>query len=137
MTQLLKHGHFNVSALTRASSKSTFPNDVTPVRIPSYTADHLVPAFQGQDIVIAAIAPAGLGEQMAVAKAVVEAGVKRFLPTELGFDTSSDTCLEICPVMDSKRACIKYLTENEHKVSWTAVCCGLWIDYVSLSLGRS
>lgn len=106
------------------------------MRVQSYTAEHLVPAFQGQEIVIAAIAPGGLGEQMAVVKAVIEAGVTRFLPTELGFDTSSDACLQVCPVMGSKRECIKYLIENEDKISWTALCCGLWIDYVSRRLWK-
>lgn len=68
---------------------------------------------------------------MTIVEAVIKAGVKRFLPTELGFDTSSDACLAVCPPMQSKREVIKYLVKHEDKISWTAVCCGLWIDYVS------
>ena len=130
---LLATNLFRVSALTRTTSKSTFPAGVTAVRT-DYTAASLVEAFKGQDIVISTVSTSALGDQMAIVKAAVEAGVKRFLPAELGMDTSSALCLEIAPCLFLKKNIIKYLRDNEDKISWTGVFCGLWIDFVSASL---
>ncbi|KAK5079769.1 hypothetical protein LTR70_009184 [Exophiala xenobiotica] len=119
---------FKVSALTRASSRSVFPEGVTPIRT-DYTPASLVAAFTSQDIVISTISTSSLGDQMAIAKAAIQAGVKRFLPAELGMDTSSDHCLQIAPCTFLKKDIIKYLQQNEDKISWTGVFCGLWIDF--------
>lgn len=126
---LLVSNLFKVSALTRTTSKSTFPDNVTPVRS-EYTHASLVGAFRGQDIVISTISTSALGDQIAIAKAAVDAGVKRFLPAEFGMDTSSDLCLQVAPCTFLKKDVLKYLQQNEDKISWTGVYCGLWIDYV-------
>lgn len=129
---LLSTGIFQVSALTRESSTSTFPPEVTPVRVPSYEFSHLKAAFEGQDIVVCTISTSSLGDQFAIAKAVVEAGVKRFIPAELGMDSSSESVLQVAPCMFLKRDVVKYLREHEDTTSWTGIFCGLWIDFVSV-----
>ncbi|KAK5940606.1 hypothetical protein PMZ80_007023 [Knufia obscura] len=125
---LLATNQFRVSALTRTTSKSTFPEGVTAVRT-DYTPESLIESFRGQDIVISTLSTSSLGDEMAIAKAAVEAGVKRFLPAELGMDTSTELCLKISPCVFLKQDIIKYLKEHEDKISWTGVFCGLWIDF--------
>lgn len=83
---------------------------------------------------ICTISTNSLGDQMAIAQAVVEAQVKRFLPAELGFDTSSDDIMKICPCMFLKKDVIKFLKEHEDTTTWTGVFTGLWIDFVSIYL---
>lgn len=127
---LLSAGTFQVSALTRESSTSTFPPEVTPIRVPAYEFSHLKAAFQGQDIVICTISTSSLGDQFAIATAVVEAGVKRFIPAELGMDSSEDIVLQVAPCMFLKKDIIEYLRKHEDVTSWTGIFCGLWIDFV-------
>ena len=81
---------------------------------------------------ISTISTSSLGDQMTVVKAAVQAGVKRILPAELGMDTSTDICLEVSPCVFLKKDIITYLKQNEDKVSWTGVFCGLWIDFVGI-----
>lgn len=132
MHHLQQYPHFSISALTRLSSKSSFPATVTPIRS-EYSFSSLTRAFDGQDIVICAITTSGLGDQMIIARAAVEAGVKRYIPAEFGLDTSTELSLKVAPSTYLKKDVIKYLRENEDRTSWTAVITGLWIDWVSIA----
>lgn len=78
-----------MSATTRPDSKSTFAAGVNVVRT-GYSLGELTAAFRGQDVVICTISTASLGDQMTIAQAAVAAKVKRFIPAEVGMDTSDD-----------------------------------------------
>lgn len=103
---------------------------MTPIKT-DYTHASLVAAFKGQDAVVSTISTSSLTEQKRVIDAAVEAGVKRFIPSEFGWDTSGDVAMEIAPCMVMKKDPVAYLREKERTgMSWTSICNGLWVDWV-------
>ena len=134
VSALLASGLFKVSALTRPSSTSTIPPTVTTIKT-DYTRDSLVEAFRGQDAVVSTIATSNLTDQKLIIDAAAAAGVKRFIPSEFGWDTSGDIGLEVAPCTSMKVDIVKYLREKESsRMTWTSVVNGLWLDYVSVYL---
>ena len=128
---LLAKKQFKVSALTRVSSSATFPGEVTVIKT-DYTHASLVSAFKGQDAIVCTIATSNLTDQKRVIDAAVEAGVKRFIPSEFGWDTSGAIALEIAPCTSMKIDTVAYLKGKEGAgMSWTSICNGLWADWVS------
>jgi len=117
---------FKVSILTRPESKSTFPSGVNVVRS-SYTAD----AFKGQDAVISFIGGSGTGDQKTIIDAAIEAGVKWFLPSEFGSDNANPEVVRNIPIFSGKAQIVDYLKRKEDQISWTAVACGFFFDWVS------
>ena len=107
---------------------------MTPIKT-DYTHASLVAAFKGQDAVVSTISTSSLTEQKRVIDAAVEAGVKRFIPSEFGWDTSGDVALEVAPCTVMKRDPVAYLREKEETgMSWTSICNGLWMDWVSTGM---
>ena len=97
-----------------------------------YTHASLVAAFQGQDAVISTIATSNLTDQKRIIDAAVDAKVKRFIPSEFGWDSSKDNALTVAPCIAMKIDTVAYLKEQEISgMSWTSVVNGLWLDWVS------
>ena len=67
--------------------------------------------------------------------AAVEAGVKRFIPSEFGFDTEDDRTLEVAPCTIMKKDPVDYMKAREDRMSWTSIVNGLWLEWVSPSSG--
>lgn len=62
--------------------------------------------------------------------AAVEAGVRRFLPSEYGVDNTNPAARELSPVFEKKGATIEYLQSEEGSgLEWTAVPTGMWLDW--------
>ena len=120
---------FSVSVLTRASSKATFATDVKVVRT-NYSSESLVEAFKGQDAVVSAIATYSTEEQMRIIDAAIAAGVRRFLPSEYGIDTSDPKIIEVLEPAKPKHDTVQYLKSKESVgLSWTAVIVGGFFDW--------
>lgn len=68
--------------------------------------------------------------------AAIEAGVKRFIPSEFGFDTEDDRTLEVAPCTIMKKDQVEYLKAREDKISWTSIVNGLWLEWVSSSSSK-
>jgi putative NADH-flavin reductase len=79
---LVKAG-FNVTVLSRESSTKTFPCGIKVIRT-DYTRKSLVSAFINQDTVISAISSVSTQMQISLIDAAIEAGVRRFIPSEYG-----------------------------------------------------
>ncbi|GKT41493.1 uncharacterized protein ColSpa_01674 [Colletotrichum spaethianum] len=58
-----------------------------------------------------------LEEQTKIAEAAIKAGVKRFIPSEYGSDSSP------------KKAHLDWLATKEDQISWTAICTGPFFDW--------
>ena len=122
--------NLTVSALTRSTSTATFPPHVS-VHKTDYSHASLLAAFKGKDAVVSAIATYSTTQQNAVIDAAVEAGVKRFLPSEYGVDTSRPEIYECLPPAIMKQQVVDYLkTKEKDGLSWTAICVGAWFDWV-------
>lgn len=77
----------------------------------------------------------GIGEQKVYVDAAVEAGVKRFLPSEFGINGQSQAVKKLTPFFAVKQELLDYLVEKEKDgLSWTAVICGVLFDWVRFPL---
>jgi len=128
---LIQDGSYHVSVLARESSKTAHPTSVNVVRISDSLPHHeLVRAFSSQDVVIATTGFPAHGEQYKLVDAAVEAGVKRFFPSEWGFDNDDPACQGMSPVFAAKGELAQYLRLKESAAfSWTAVATSIWLEW--------
>lgn len=121
--------------LSRNSSVASSETKEISVVQSDYTFDSLVNAFQGQDAVISAIPIIDFEHQRKVIDAAAAAKVKRYLPNEFGVDTSVEATSHFAAFFKIKQDIVAYLKEKEHLgLSWTALCTGPWVDWVSTGL---
>lgn len=60
--------------------------------------------------------------------AAIEAGVKRFIPSEFGHNTGSPKLVELIPLFGSKAKFIEQV-KAQPSITWTAVITGLFFDW--------
>lgn len=100
-----------------------------------YTVDddcpiaQLVEAFTGQDAVVSALPGGQTSSSQCMIDAAIQAGVKRFIPTEF----SSNTCAaarELVPLYAEKAKVITYLKSQEGTgLTWTSIYIGQFFDW--------
>jgi hypothetical protein len=128
---LLQKAGFNITTLSRNPPSFEGDNEIR-VRHSDYTLPSLIEVFKGQDAVLSLISTVDVSQQETIIDAAVAAGVKRFLPSEFGSDTSVENLTEVSPVLAPKQEVVRYLrTKEAAGLSWTALCAGSWIDWVS------
>lgn len=128
---LSQDSSFELSILSRAGSKSTYPPNANIITIPDNpTHEDYVHALRGQDAVVSGLGFEGKPTEKALIDAAVEAGVKRFLPSEYGVDNTNPAASGLSPVFKRKADVIEYLKSKERSgLSWTAVPTGMWLDW--------
>jgi len=125
----LKESSFNTTVLSRQGSSSTFPSGVKVVRADYDSQDSLKEAFKGQDAVVSLVGGVALGDQNKLIDAAIAAGVKRFIPSEYGNDTTDKRIREIVPLFEAKLGAVNYLKSKEKEISWTAIVTGPFLDW--------
>ncbi|KAF2670328.1 NmrA-like family protein [Microthyrium microscopicum] len=130
---LLSAKIFNVTVLSRASSKSTYSESVNIVTISDdASTEELATALTGQDAVVVAFAGSIIDLQLRLADAAVLAGVKRFIPADFGScDSSSPRALALMPLYVGKQKVRHYLQKlsGQSSLSWTSLVCGHFFDH--------
>jgi hypothetical protein len=114
--------------LSRASSTYE-PEAGVKLLKTDYTHESLVTALKGQDAVVSAIGGAGVSVQTKVIDAAIAAGVKRFIPSEFGSDTTNPLTLEYFPGWAQKVEIRKYLESKQDQIEYTAIFNGLFFDW--------
>ena len=129
--QLLHAAGFQITALTRPDSSSTFPDYVT-VKTADYTSiPSLVSAFTGIDAVISCISYLALDSQPNLVEAAAQAGVTRFLPAEYGADCLNPKTRAF-PILASKIQVEELLmakAKGQEGMSFTLLFTGLFLDW--------
>lgn len=121
---------FKVSVAVRQSSAATYATSVTVYRT-DYSNDSLVSIFQGKDAVVSCIPRTRVAEQKTVVDACIRAGVKRFLPSEYGGDTTLPDIEKRISFTAGKKEFGEYLVSKELKgLTWTRVFTGPFFDWV-------
>ncbi|KAG4429433.1 hypothetical protein IFR05_015085 [Cadophora sp. M221] len=133
---LLSSGKFNVSALSRPTSKATFPAGVSVKRADLTSHESLVTALGGQDVVICTLNDEAAQLQGELIEAAYEAGVKRYMPNEWA---SHDMNIEGTPMEEAyegKRAIVRLLNEKAElaakegrEFAWTGLNTGVFFDW--------
>jgi uncharacterized protein YbjT (DUF2867 family) len=131
---LLKQGKHNITVISRAASKATFPNQVTVHKGDLTNESFLVKAFQGQDIVVSTLAFAGLRDEEYIIEAAAKAGVKYMIPSEWGASSKMQQYIDSVPFLRHK-------VELQKKIEalgmrYIVVVTNPWIDYVSSLCNR-
>ncbi|RPA91163.1 NAD(P)-binding protein [Choiromyces venosus 120613-1] len=116
--------------LTRENSQTAqSPPANTKVLTADYTSvASLAAAFAGQDAVVSTIAVAALGDQQTLIDAAIQAGVKRFIPSEFGSNVTNEKTGKLS-VFGGKIATVGYLKKKESEISWSAVINGPFFDW--------
>ncbi|KAJ6103037.1 isoflavone reductase family protein [Penicillium sp. IBT 16267x] len=124
-----KEGSFNLSILSRKSSKSTFPSHIKVYKVDDdYPTDQLVEAFKGQDALVSTLPGRPYTVHLRMIDAAIQAGVKRFIPTEYGNNTCA-AAAELVVLYAEKAKVIAYLKTKEGTgLTWTAIHTGQFFD---------
>jgi uncharacterized protein YbjT (DUF2867 family) len=125
--------NFNVTALTRGSS-APFSSPVQVHKVDYESASSLAEVFKGQDAVVSPIATGGLGIQKKIIDAAVQAGVKRFIPSEFGIDTRNAEG-GLGKILSAKQETREYLdkvSKENPGFTWTGISTSLFFDWVSI-----
>lgn len=123
---------FDVTVLSRLSSTATFPPSVKVIKN-DFSESALVSAFRGQDAVVSNIGAAAFLDQKKMIDAAIEAGVKRFIPSEFSVDSMSPTVRDLLPLFEQKKEILEYLKTKEGKgMTWTGIATGPFFDWVDL-----
>jgi putative NADH-flavin reductase len=124
--------NFSVTGLTRESSKATLPANVKHIKT-DYSAASLLEAFKEQDAVISTLSSIVPGDtlslQTAMIEVAIEAGVKVFVPSEFGIDTSDHAASTYITFLKDKLDTVDYLKTQQDKISWTAIVSGAMFDW--------
>jgi len=98
-----------------------------------YSPDSLALAFADQDAVISLLGLSAIGDQQyALVEAAVKAGVKRFLPSEFGLDTSSEQLLAVLPAFRVRAELVDTLKAKQaagSSMEWTGFVTGMFLDW--------
>lgn len=121
--------------LTRENSKTAQspPKDTKVVTADYNSVSSLAAAFAGQDAVVSTIASAALQDQQALIDAAVQAGVKRFIPSEFGSNVTNEKTRGLA-VFAGKLATVDYLKKKEGEITWSALLNGGFLDWGLLTL---
>lgn len=120
-----------MSVLSRKGSKSTYASHIKVHEVDeSYPEEELVSAFKGQDAVVVTIPVFDANKIKILIDAAIKAGVKRFIPSEFGSDTTQKKVVEKLPIFSPKIEVIEYLRSRESSgLSWTAIVTGAFFDW--------
>ncbi|CAI7670186.1 unnamed protein product [Penicillium palitans] len=84
LEQLMNTG-FQVTVLSRtARSVDEAPSSITTMQVDYSSIDSLVAALRGQDAVVSTVGSSGISAQKTVIDASIQAGVRRFIPSDFG-----------------------------------------------------
>lgn len=118
--------------LTTGSKTVTYPPTVQ-VRKFDFSDQELESAFTGQDVVISVVGMAALADQNRYVDIAVKVGVKHFMPSEFGANSSNYAVLELLTIFQGKRDVCEYLKTKESKdFSWTALGTSILLDWVNI-----
>ncbi|KAJ5546768.1 isoflavone reductase family protein [Penicillium frequentans] len=130
LSALQKEGSFNLSILSRKSSRSSFPSHIKVHTVDDdYPIDQLIDAFKGQDALVSTLPGRPYTVHLRMIDAAIQAGVKRFIPTEYGNNTCA-AAAELVVLYAEKAKVIAYLkTKESTGLTWTAIHTGQFFDW--------
>ncbi|UNI18266.1 hypothetical protein JDV02_004544 [Purpureocillium takamizusanense] len=130
LRKLVASGAFNITAVRRKGSKSTYPAGTTVVDVDFESPDDLKAALTGQDAVVSLVGVPGLAAQTHIVDAAITTGVKRFIPSEFGSDLENPLARKL-PVFAHKVQVADYLAAKarETSLTYTLVSNAAFLDW--------
>ncbi|MCJ1432691.1 hypothetical protein MMC27_002048 [Xylographa pallens] len=129
LAELVSAG-FSVTVFTRAGSKTSLPSSVKIAEVDFDSESALTSALKGQDAVVSTLGAMAMAAQTNVINAAIAAGVKRFIPSEFGSDTTNPKARAL-PVYRDKVAAEDFLAKkaSEGAITYTLVFNGALFDW--------
>ncbi|KAJ4142989.1 hypothetical protein NW765_000127 [Fusarium oxysporum] len=118
----------SVTAVIRTTSQATFPEGINVVKS-DFNVESLSKVFEGQDAVISLFPILSLEAQAIAIEAAIAAGVKRFIPSEYGSDSTNPDVIAAVPFFEAKKKYLDYLKSREDAISWTGLITGPFFDW--------
>jgi len=127
----LLNANFDVTVLTRSKRPGLVNDSVKVIEVDYNSVESLTAALKGIDGVMSTVASHAIANQTVLIDAAVAAGVKRFIPAELGSCTTNPE-LESISLMAPLYKIKRYLQEraNDGKLTWTVYACGAFLDFL-------
>ena len=132
LSALQAKNRFQITAISRVQSKTTFPSDISVARVNYDEPETLVNALKGQDALIITMSVFAHDAQEKLIRAAAQAGVAWILPNEFGMFNTDDVQNE---TTGSGKQRDRALIEKLGVSSWIGMTCGFWYEY-SLSGGQ-
>lgn len=128
--KLLQEAGFDITAITRADSSSTFPEYVKVKSVDYASIPALTEAFAGIDAVVSAVGYFALDIQPNLVEAAAKAGVSRFIPAEFGADLLNEKTREF-PILASKLQVQDLLKAKagESGMTYSLIFTSLFLDW--------
>ncbi|KAM0469054.1 hypothetical protein ACHAP7_010265 [Fusarium lateritium] len=130
VNSLLNAG-FNVEAITRNKSTTTFPSKLTVECVDITSVESIKEAITGLDTVVSTVATAETNNQKTIIDAAIAARVPHFIPSEFGIPSRENRDTKIGRLLAAKVQNTTYLIELAEKhdwSSWTGLANGLFLD---------
>jgi uncharacterized protein YbjT (DUF2867 family) len=131
LNQLLDAG-FDVTVLSRRDSDKAFDPRAQVAKVDYESLDSLKNALTGQDVVVSTLGVGAVPRDthLRLVDAAVAAGVKRYIPSEYGCDTTNPQTAKL-PVFGDKVAVQEYLKKanKESGLSYSFLITGPFLDW--------
>ena len=127
---------FHVTAITRESSTSTFPDGTTVIRVgDNYPDAQMENVLSGQDAVVLSLGFGGEHNHSKLVRAAIRAGVQRVIGSDYGCYNECEAARQVFPTAAKKFGMVQELRSLEQDGwTWTNICCGFFFDlFVMLS----
>ena len=123
---------FTVTVLSRSpASLKDLPSGVKTAQVDYSSVDNLAKALTGQDVVISTVGMPGVSSQKIVIDASIQAGVKRYIPSDWG-GLSTDEKTSSLGLYGAMQNIQKYLKEkaSNGEIKYTIFAVGSFLEYV-------
>ncbi|KAM0321641.1 hypothetical protein ACHAQA_009997 [Verticillium albo-atrum] len=124
----LLESDLEITVVKRAGSSSE-PATGAKIAESDFSNESLTKVFEGQDVVISLLPINALEQQNQLIEAAITAGVKRFIPSEYGNDSTNPAVIQAVPFFEGKSKAIELLKTKEDSISWTALITGPFFDW--------
>jgi len=131
LEELLRQG-YAVTILSRPHSSSTYPDNVKVAATDFKDKASIVEALEGQDAFISTIGSGSGMDAVLLAEAAVEAGVKRYIPSEFGSDTKNHEIRSLpfyAPKLAAQAKLEELTAAPDSKTTWTYVYSSAFLEY--------
>lgn len=127
-SELIKHGGYTVTAITRPSSTATISPSLNIIKT-EYDHASLVKALMGQDVLVITMSVMAPPQtQLQLIDAAVEAGVKYIMPSEWGSDpVGMENVTRDMFMYDSMMAVRNHLAKTG--ATWIGVANSFWYEF--------
>ncbi|KAH0494668.1 hypothetical protein TgHK011_008259 [Trichoderma gracile] len=128
----LLHAGFQVTAITRPTSQSSFPEGVNIKKVDITSKEAIEDALQGHDALVSTISTSAIDGQKLIIDAAVSARIRQFIPSEFGVDTRRTEEKALGWILKSKVNLTEYLDEITRQndwFTWTGLAVGLFFDW--------